>query len=235
MAITTILFDLDGTLLPMDQMQFVNAYLGLLAKKLAPHGYDPKALVDAVWQGTKAMMKNTGDTTNEEAFWNTFCGLMGTDCRKDEPLFQEFYENEFSAVQQACGYDPRAAATIALVKSKGFRAVLATNPLFPKIATQQRIRWAGLSPDDFALYTTYEDYHHCKPSPAYYQEILDRLGLQPEECVMVGNDVGEDMAASALGMQVFLLTDCILNPKGLDTTPYPQGGFDDLMAFIEHL
>ena len=235
MGITTILFDLDGTLLPMDQMEFVNTYLSLLAKKLAPHGYDPKTLMEAVWQGTKAMMKNDGSKTNADAFWDTFCGLMGTDCRKDEPLFQSFYENEFSQVRHVCGYDPRAAATIALVKAKGFQPVLATNPLFPKVATQQRIAWAGLSPDDFALYTTYEDYSHCKPSAAYYQAILDRLGVTAEECVMVGNDVGEDMAAAQLGMRVFLLTDCMLNPKGLDTTPYPQGNFDDLMAFIQAL
>ena len=65
MGTTTILFDLDGTLLPMDQIRFVNAYLGLLARTLAPHGYDPKTLVDAVWQGTRAMMTNTGEKTNE--------------------------------------------------------------------------------------------------------------------------------------------------------------------------
>ena len=235
MGITTILFDLDGTLLPMDQVNFVNTYLGLLAKKLAPFGYDPKTLVDAVWQGTKAMMKNDGTRTNADAFWDTFCGLMGSDCRTDEPLFQEFYENEFSQVSQVCGRDPRAAAVIALLKSKGLRTALATNPLFPKIATQQRITWAGLSPDDFELYTTYEDHCWCKPNAGYYQAVLDRLGVKAEECVMVGNDVGEDMTAAKLGMQVFLLTDCMLNPKGLDTSRYPQGNFDDLLAFIEHL
>ena len=235
MGITTILFDLDGTLLPMDQIQFVNTYLGLLAKKMAPHGYDPKALVDAVWQGTKAMMKNTGKKTNEAVFWDTFCGLLGQHCRNDEPLFQEFYENEFSGVQQVCGCSPKAAAVIALLKSRGFRAALATNPLFPAVATRQRITWAGLDPQDFELYTTYEDYHYCKPNPAYYQEVLDRLGIKAEECVMVGNDVGEDMVAQTLGMKVFLLTDCILNPKGLPCDQYPQGNFDDLMAFIEHL
>lgn len=235
MAITTVLFDLDGTLLPMDQVAFVKTYLHLLAKTLAPHGYDPKALTDAVWAGTEAMMKNTSGKTNEEVFWDTFCSLLGAHCRDDEPLFRAFYENEFSDVRHACGFSPKAAEVIALVKARGFRPVLATNPLFPAIATQQRINWAGLKPADFQLYTTYEDYHFCKPHPAYYQEVLERLGVTPAECVMVGNDVDEDMIAKKLGMQVFLLTPCILNRHNKDISAYPQGDFDDLMTFIENL
>ena len=72
MSIKTVLFDLDGTLLPMDQDRFVKTYFQLLAVKLAPHGYDPKQLVDAVWAGTAAMVKNNGHQSNEAAFWEKF-------------------------------------------------------------------------------------------------------------------------------------------------------------------
>ena len=233
MAITTVLFDLDGTLLPMDQDQFVKTYFGLLAKTLTPS--DPDALIKAVWVGTRAMMTNDGSRTNEEAFWDTYCGLLGEDRRADEPAFRNFYENQFEMVRTVCGFNPKAAETIALAKSKGLRTALATNPLFPRIATQARARWAGLNIDDFDLYTTYEDYSHCKPDPRYYQEVLDRLGLTPEECLMVGNDAEEDTAAAKLGMQVFLLTDCLINKNGTDIEQYPHGGFDELMAFIKNL
>ena len=54
--------------------------------------------------------------------------------------------------------------------------VAATNPLFPKVATMNRLRWAGFDPEDFALFTTYEHYHYCKPNPAYYTEVLASLG-----------------------------------------------------------
>lgn len=67
--IKVILFDLDGTLLPMDQEIFVKTYFGLIAQKLAPYGYQPKELIEAVWAGTKAMVKNDGRKTNEEVFW----------------------------------------------------------------------------------------------------------------------------------------------------------------------
>ena len=233
MAITTVLFDLDGTLLPMDQEHFVKMYFGLLAKTLAKE--DPEALIKGIWTGTKAMMTNDGSKTNEDAFWDTYCALLGADRATHEPALQCFYENEFEMARSSCGCDPKAAQTIALVKSKGLKAVLATNPIFPRVATQARARWAGLNLDDFELYTTYEDYSHCKPNPLYFQEVLDKLGLKPEECLMVGNDAEEDTAAAKLGIQVFLLTDCLINRKGVDIEAYPHGGFDDLMAYIEKL
>ena len=234
MKITTVLFDLDGTLLPMDQEVFVKAYLAYLAKYLAPHGYDPKAVVDAIWAGTGAMVKNDGSATNEEVFWNRFCTIFGEAARKDEPLFRTFYETQFPAVQASCGFNPKAAETVAALKAKGLRVALATNPIFPAIATRERIRWTGLSHEDFELYTAYENCRHCKPNPAYYQEVLDALGVRGEECLMVGNDAGEDMAAAKLGMKVFLLTDSLID-RGLDISKFPQGSYDKLMAYIDTL
>ena len=112
------------------------------------------------------------------------------------------------------------------------RVILATNPIFPAVATRARIRWAGLDESDFEFVTSYENSCHCKPNPEYYRDILNRLGIDPEGCLMVGNDAVEDTAAKKLGMDVFLLTDCLIN-KGVDITGYPQGSFDDLMAYIE--
>ena len=51
--------------------------------------------------------------------------------------------------------------------------------------------WAGLKPEDFELYTTYENTGYCKPNPKYYQDILERLDLTAQECMMVGNDIYE--------------------------------------------
>lgn len=236
MKITTVLFDLDGTLLPMDQDLFVKAYFKGLAGKLAPHGYDPQALIDSIWKGTAVMVRNDGSCTNEEAFWNYFASVFGEEARKDEPKFREFYETEFQNVRHVCGYRPEAREVIDLVKEKGLRLILATNPIFPAIATESRMRWAGLTPEDFEFYTTYENSTCCKPNPAYYTEILHKLGLKPDECVMVGNDAIEDTAALKAGIrQVFLLTDCLLNKDGRDITAYPQGGFAELKSFIESL
>lgn len=235
MPIRYILFDLDGTLLPMDQDVFIKAYFSRLAAKLAPHGYDPEKLIKAIWGGTAAMVKNDGSVTNEDAFWNYFCTVFGEDARKDEPIFADFYQTEFQQVQQSCGFDPRAAETIAKLKDMGYTLVLATNPIFPAVATESRMIWAGLERSDFVLYTTYENSRHCKPNPDYYRDILAQIGAMPEECLMVGNDVTEDMIAASLGMKVFLLTDCLINKHNQDMGCYPYGSFDVLMEFIQTL
>ena len=131
-----------------------------------------------------------------------------------------------------CGYNPKAAEAVRLAKEIGFRVVLATNPIFPAVATESRIRWAGLTPADFELYTTYENIGFCKPNPSYYLEITSRLNVAPEECLMVGNDVTEDMAAKSAGMEVFLLTDCLINREGKDIAQYRHGDFDRLLGFL---
>lgn len=233
MSIKTVLFDLDGTLLPMDQDVFVRKYFGMIAEKLAPHGYDPKKLIDAIWMGTYAMIKNNGEKSNEEAFWEDFVSRFGERAKNDIPLFDEFYEQRFDEVSAVCGCNPEAAATVSWIKSRGLRVALATNPIFPAIATRKRIAWAGLTPEDFEFYTTYENSRFCKPNIDYYREVLAQLGSDPEECLMVGNDVGDDMIVEELGMKVFLLTDCLINKDNVDISKYPNGSFPELREFIE--
>ena len=235
MSIKAVLFDLDGTLLPMDQDVFVKTYFKGIAAKLAPYGYEPKALIDAIWSGTVEMIKNDGKITNEEAFWNYFASRYGEKVLADMPLFEKFYEENFDAVKEVCGYNPMAAEIVDNLKKAGIRIVLATNPIFPAVATRKRIRWAGLKPEDFELYTTYENSKYSKPNPYYYKELLNRLDVAPEECLMVGNDVGDDMVAEELGMKVFLLTDCLINKTDKDISNYHNGGFDELLRFVDNL
>ena len=118
-------------------------------------------------------------------------------------------------------------------KEKGVRMVLATNPLFPVVATASRIKWAGLQKEDFELVTTYENSRFCKPNPEYYLDILKEIGVSPEECLMVGNDVSEDMVAEKIGMKVFLLTDCLINKEKKDVEVYPNGDFVKLKEYID--
>ncbi len=235
MKITTVLFDLDGTLLPMDQHVFIKAYFGGLARRLAPHGYEPQKLIDSIWSGTAAMVKNDGSVTNEERFWQGFEAAYGKPARKDEELFAAFYREDFDKVQSSCGYTPASREIIDTVKAKGLRTALATNPIFPRMATERRIVWAGLDPHDFELVTTYENSCHCKPNPDYYRDVMQALGVDAKECLMVGNDVGEDMIAETLGCRVFLLTNDLINTKNVDISVYPNGNYEDLLAFIKNL
>ena len=230
-----ILFDLDGTLLPMDQNTFVKAYFGGLAKRLAPFGYDPEKLVAAIWKGTAAMVRNDGSKTNENAFWDAFANIFGESVKADEPKFDAFYREDFDKVSVSCGYNKKAKETVDAIKERGFRVALATNPIFPSIATEKRMAWAGFKTTDFELFTTYENSCYCKPNPLYYQAVVDALKIAPEDCLMVGNDVEEDMVAQKLGMKVFLLTDCLINKEDKDISVYPNGSFDELLKYVDTL
>ncbi len=235
MSIKVVLFDLDGTLLPLSQDVFVQSYFSKLAEKLAPLGYDKELLIKTIWSGTAAMVKNDGRRLNEELFWDHFCSVFGEGARRNLDVFDQFYKNEFESVRASCGYSPLAAEIVSKLKKSGRKIVLATNPIFPSVATEARMRWAGLNAFDFELFTTYENSHYCKPNPDYYREILLRLNANASECLMVGNDVDEDMVAQGLGMKVFLLTDCLINRTGADISMYPNGDFNKLIEFIEKL
>ena len=219
----------------MDQDVFVKTYIGGLASATAKRGYDPKEMASAIMAGTVAMVKNQGDLTGEEVFWQVMRERIGERILSDLPIFDEFYEKDFIKVKDVLGFDERAAEAVRLCKSKGFRVALATNPLFPVVATASRIKWAGLSPEEFELFTTYETSRRCKPNPDYYREVLSAMGLDGEECLMVGNDVDEDMIAESLGMKVFLLTGCLINRRERDISQYPHGDFDELLRFIDGL
>lgn len=235
MPITTILFDLDGTLVPMDQDIFIGDYFRRISTSLAAYGYDPKKLVDTIWRGTEAMIRNTSGRSNEEVFWEVAVSLYGEKILEDRHYFDTFYEMEFDKIKDVCGYNPAAAETVHSLKAAGYRVILATNPIFPARATEWRMGWAGLRPEDFALVTTYENISCSKPNPAYYTEILRRFDLRPEECLMVGNDVSDDMVAERIGMKVFLLTDCLINKDEVDISVYPNGSFKELNDYIQSL
>jgi len=231
----TILFDLDGTLLPMDQDAFTKAYFKALTKKLTPHGYEPDALVKGIWTGTASMVRNDGRRTNEAVFWDAFAAIFGDRVYRDKSSFDAFYLAEFDSAKEVCGFDPEADVTVKALKSEGYRIILASNPIFPLTAQKRRMEWAGLNTDDFSYITSYENSSYCKPNPDYYQEILSAIGCSAKDCLMVGNDTTEDMAAAGVGIQTFLLTNCLINSKEIDISTYPHGGFEQLRDYIKHI
>ena len=232
MNIQIVLFDLDGTLLPMEQDVFTKTYFNKLATKLAKYSYDSKQLIETIWAGTVAMIKNNGKKSNADIFWEVFELIYGEKAKKDISLFEEFYKNEFDDIRSICGYNQKAINLISKLKNHGIRIALATNPIFPSIATEKRINWAGLKLTDFELYTSYENSNYCKPNLNYYKNLAKQLDVKPKQCLMVGNDVCDDMIAKKIGMNVFLLTDCLINKKNNDITSFPNGNFVELEKYL---
>lgn len=235
MAFKAILFDMDGTLLPMDMEAFMKVYFKELGAVVAPLGVPMEAFVPAIWAGTKAMVRNDGAKKNIDVFWDVFCAQTGVERAKVEPCCDAFYARDFHKARMATGENPLAVEAVRLAHEKAEKVVLATNPLFPMAGQITRMGWVGLTPADFDLVTSYESDCHCKPNPAYYLDICQRIGVKPEECLMIGNDDREDMhCASSLGMTTYLTTDCRL-PWAENPWTGAMGTFADMVEMLRAL
>lgn len=236
-----VLFDLDGTLLPMNQDEFVKQYFNSLMKKLAELGLpaqtreEQQALAGAIWSGTHAVMKNDGSCSNEKVFFDKFASITGVDMARLRPELDNYYTNEFNDVATVCDKNPTIKSVIGKLKGRGLRVAIATNPLFPLKANETRLSWAGFELSEFEYCTCYENSSFCKPSLEYYKGILRVLGVSAEKCVMVGNDVKEDMVARELGMDVFLITDYLINSENRDINDFPHGTWQDFEKYINEM
>ena len=229
----TILFDLDGTLLPMDMKTFERAYFHGLCSWFPE--FAPEALVRWVWAGTKAMVCNDGSRTNREAFAEAFGRESGVDYFANEDRFLEYYRVGFQACAQVCQIGDVSRAVVEALRERGYSVAIATNPIFPQIATESRLRWLGLDPASFPLVTTFENSRFAKPNLNYYREVCRKLDVAPGDCLMIGNDVREDGCARELGMEVFLVTDHLLNPENLPIDGFAAGSLEDVLRWAKSL
>lgn len=239
----TVLFDLDGTLLPMDMKEFTDTYLLLLKNRLISVGYDADDIIAGIWVGQKAMVENDGMITNEECFWKAF-GLYMTKReskldykykRKLERELIKFYKEDFGVARYITHPTDVVSQCVNILKEKGYQLVVATNPIFPEIATLERIAWAGLDASDFSLITTYENSCYSKPNQDYYRFLLKVLDKDPEDCLMVGNDVHEDMCAEQVGLDVFLLDEYVINEYKEDTFDIKKGNWNVFKEYVSNL
>ena len=233
-----ILFDLDDTLLGNSMETFMPAYFQLLAS-YAAHLIPPERLLSELMRASRAMIANDGaGPTNEESFAAIFYPALGQERAELEPLFERFYADEFPKLRSLMQPRPEARPLVEWAFERGFQVVIATNPLFPRTAIEQRLDWAGVPvgawlPRPYALVTTYENMHATKDHPAYYREILAHLGRQPDECLMIGDNWQWDVVQSAaVGIPAYWIAEPDEAPPEGDVTPVGQGTLADLWAWI---
>lgn len=230
-----ILFDLDGTLLPMDMEEFTTGYFKFLCKKLKKYGFDDAKLVKTIWTGTKAMAMNDGSVKNRDRFWNTFAEILDGPVEEIDADCLDFYGNEFDQAVCFTQANPMAKDAVALAHEKAEKVVLATNPLFPMVGHDTRMSWVGLKREDFDLVTSYESDSFCKPNPCYFKSVCERIGVEPSECLMIGNDEKEDMfCATAAGIDAYLVTDTMIASEEYPWNG-PRGTFSEMMEMLKKL
>ncbi|HHW03734.1 MAG TPA: HAD family hydrolase [Thermoanaerobacterales bacterium] len=234
--INTLLFDLDGTLLPVDTDEFVGSYLKLLSSKLMKW-IEPSDFVEKLMSSTYVMMHNLDPSKiNKDVFWEDFSPKMPFNKKEElSPIFDEFYEKDFPTLSSIVKKSPVSAKILNTALKKGYDLVIATSPIFPESAIYERLRWIDALDFPYKLVTTYENMHFSKPHVEYYSEILERIQKKPEECMMIGNDVEEDMAAGLLGIKTYLVTDYLINRKNLEIKCDYTGSLSDLLDFVEKM
>jgi FMN phosphatase YigB (HAD superfamily) len=229
----TILFDLDGTLLPMSLERFTKDYCNQLGMFFADL-IDGKEFIPHVFAATNAMLSNTDPRRNEEVFIEYLGQVIPGDVNTYIERFNDFYDTAFLALQEGLPPNPLIAASIKMLKEKNYKLVVATNPIFPMKANLHRISWAGLNAEDFSYISSFEKNCFCKPNPDYFREVLNTIKELPENCLMVGNDVQEDLACRKLGIKTYLIDDHLIHRGGDIITDY-RGSYTDFYQFAVQL
>ena len=226
-----VFFDLDGTLLPMDEKKFVSGYFGLLIKNLISKGFtiEKEPFVKAIWYGTDAMRKNNGSKTCSQAYWDAFISLNPNMKREEiKGAFENFYATDFKYSGQFCDEPHKNIQSIIdAVKSNVDYLILAGNPMFPLCGMNVRLEIAGVNPSSFDYIPDYEDMHYAKPNKLFLQELMDKFNLKPEDVIYFGNSEKEDgKPAKELGIR-FYLTGNIVKEEGSDNS-FPSIDFQDI-------
>jgi FMN phosphatase YigB (HAD superfamily) len=230
----TVLFDLDGTLLRLDIEVFLRNYMEKLGAYFS-HVVAPDKLTRAVWASTNAMVANLDpNVTNHEAFASHFEPMVGRSWGEMWPAFLDFYSKEFPKLRGLSSQDGLAFSVLSRCLESGWDLILATNPIFPEIAIRERLRWCDAQDIPWRFITHIDNMHFCKPNLRYYEEILDLCGLDPSRCVMVGNDVQEDMIAKNLGMKTYLVEGFVID-RGGGPEPDSRGPLSEVPEAIERL
>ena len=233
--VDAVLFDLDGTLNGIDMDRFLPLYFQALGE-FVRDWIEPQRLFREIREATEALLQDRDvQLTNAEKFRRRF--LRDDPALRDRlyPLFDRFYAERFDSLRTHAPAHPLARGAVEAALRMGMRVVVATNPVFPEAAIRRRLEWAGLGDVPFELVTTMENSHACKPHPEYFLEIVERLRVPPERCVMVGNDRDEDLVAARLGMRTYWVTDLPIDRGISQIVPDGQGPLASLPEWLAAL
>lgn len=230
----TIIFDLDGTLLPMDFNAFMKTYFGNMAKTFIKY-MSPEIFISHLNEASKYTIITEDGRTNEEKFMACFDSLIDQDVKEFIPTWDAFYDDLFLECKKATWKDEDMIKSVNILKAKGYQLIIATNPLLPLKSNLHRINWAGLNKDDFDYISHFEHNHFCKPMLTFYEEVLNDNHLEAADCLMVGNDVREDLISKKIGLKTYLIEDCLLNSHNDPVITDYQGTYKDFLRFVKEL
>jgi FMN phosphatase YigB (HAD superfamily) len=231
----TLLLDLDDTLLDSNMDTFIPVYFQALSGFLKEQ-VEPEAMISALVSGTRKMMESSDPSrTLQQVFDSEFFPQIGFAREELQPHIDRFYEEVFPTLSYLTSPRPQAIEMVKWALVRGIRLAVATNPLFPLAAIHHRMRWAGLPAEEwpFVVVSAYETFHFTKPNPAYFAEVLGRMGWPDGPVLMVGDDTERDLSGStALGLATYWVNTSDADvPAGISLAG--RGSIGELRPWLE--
>jgi HAD superfamily hydrolase (TIGR01549 family) len=164
-------------------------------------------------------------------FWESFEKASGYTREEIEPVITVYYQTDYTHIGDDYVPDQDMQNAVRLLQEKGYELIVATTPVVPLIANQERVRWSGLADIPWKDITSFETYNYSKPNLNYYQQICDKYNLNPAECMMIGDSLVKDFPSTKLGMDFFL----ILNADSPEAEQNFNGKKGDRKALLEYV
>lgn len=210
-SLKAIIFDLDGTLVDsardlQDATNVLLAEMGLRAIGLD----EAKSMIGdgAAKLVERALLAAGGDTTRLPVLVSRFL---------------EIYEANASRCTEAY---PGVVATLEHLRNLGLRLAIVTNK--PYAATVEILKALGLRVF-FDVVIGGDTLPERKPHPAPVLAALERMGVRPQEALMVGDNYHDVQAASAAGVRALAVT------YGYSHKPHAELGAERLLDAMSEL
>lgn len=234
--IKTILFDLDGTLLGLDLDTFTKPYLYNIYNFSFKDLMSLEQCAKTIYQTVSDMVEDDTYQVDIEKFYRLYKKYYDySDLSVFRKKVESYYDSDkYFELEKYTKRQPFMIEAVKYLKSKKYKIVIATNPIFPPQAIKERIKWAGLDVSDFEFVTYSDEFHYIKPNLKYYEEVLTKLNIKDNsEVLMVGNDVEEDMIASKLNVHTYLITDYMISRFGNEKNIREKGSSEDFLKYIK--
>ena len=224
--IKAILFDLEGTLLSFDTGNFLRNYLGLLAPRFA-NILPPDKFSKQLMKSLEAAQRESGpEQTIITSFYEDLSKATGQSAQSLRPVFEEFYEADFPALQYFVQAVPQGVRIVSHALQRGFLTGAASNFDLPLAAMLEYLSWVGFKKKQFKVISSMDNFHYFKPQREYFREFAENLGIKPENCLLVSSRP-QDLACRKTGMKAFFIG----NPEEEEEADY-SGSFEDLFRLL---
>lgn len=233
--INTLLFDLDGTIIDISKRAEILFYLR--AFKRFKKYFNPMSFYVSFWKSLRSLQTHNTSRSNYDVFIEKMARYGRTTPQVMDLLASELVEKDFQSLGKFFKPVPGARETIDLAHERGYSLALVTNPVFPRKTVLCRMEWAGLRAENFLFITSSQDMSRCKPSVEFYESLLTRFNLKPEQCLMIGNTPVDDLPAHDAGIRTFLvetaLSQKIVRKSIEDPRLDARGTYPDLMRWLK--